>query len=91
MAIRLLASSCSRAVSRFWVHGLLVLGATLIGAVMISSLAPAASDEPPALAFPEHQLSREWRGQRPDLNFDHMFRADMPRQKSFQDAYRRPR
>ena len=76
---------------RLWLVLALVVGATLIGSVMLSSLAPAFVDQPATKVYPVPELSREWRGARPDLNLDHMFRQDMPRQRSFQDVFRRPR
>jgi hypothetical protein len=67
------------------------VGATLVGSLMLSSLAPAAHRGPESKVPPANELPREWRGHRPDLDVDGMFRRDMPRQGSFQDAYRRPR
>jgi len=63
----------------------------LVASLAVASLAPAFQTPPERPAFSRPELSREWRGQRPDLNLDHMFRRDMPRQGSFQDAFRSPR
>ena len=64
-----------------------ILGAGLT--MVVSKLAPAAVSEPEPRVFAHPQLSLEWGPARPD--FDSMFRRDMPRQRSWEDAFQRPR
>jgi hypothetical protein len=63
----------------------------LVASLALASLAPAFQTPPEKPVFAKPELSREWRGHLPDLNVDSMFRRDMPRQGSFQDAFRTPR
>lgn len=85
------ATPSNRTTSRRRALGLALAGAILVAGVAVAGLAPAAQTPPEIKEFPQRQLDLEWRGHRPDLNVDHMFRRDMPRQRSFQDAFRRPR
>ena len=71
--------------------GLGIAGALAAATLVAAGLAPASQAPPEIPEYPERTLSREWRGHRPDLNVDQMFRRDMPRQRSFHDAFRRPR
>lgn len=72
-------------------RALLFAVVALVASLALASLAPAFQTPPERPVFENPELSPEWRGERPDFDADSMFRHDMPRQGSFQDAFRRPR
>lgn len=76
----------------FWTSLLLTVFLAIGATLVITTLAPAAANEPEPKVFPHRPLPVEWNGARPALDVDHMFPRHARQERDWvNETFRRPR